>query len=241
MPITITKALYSNRSYVPGGSPSSHFVGRVIQVEKRSERRNLSDTLDYSHFQTVTCTHALVWLGTHGFAPDNYGDRPKVDFNGYGKDARELEPWEQFAWIDCSNLFTWRGCDHYEAHVDAVLGESGDPIMWVNYISWQGYLKANAKAERLRREAAEKAHREALDADNAKRAKKAASDNAKRDIAAKGLETAPKKGDRITVNGVTGKVFWTGTTKYRGKWSARLGIKDSSGTAHWFDVEQCKG
>ena len=89
------------------------YVGRVIRVEKVVEVRNWSDTMDYSDYRSTSCTWALVWLGTHGVPPRVHGARPIRDW--YGNPERDLAPEEQFAWVDCTNIFTDRGMPSHEA------------------------------------------------------------------------------------------------------------------------------
>jgi hypothetical protein len=148
---------------------------------------------------------------------------------------RELDFWEQFAWVDCTNIFTWRGEDRREAVADAEPGV-GDPTMWANLLAWEAWLVAEAAAERRRLE--EVRRREAEEA--AARAAKLAAKNAKleagkAEVEARMLKTPPK-GTRCTVNGFTGNVFWKGVKRYRGRWTGTVGLKDAKGNVSWVDV-----
>jgi hypothetical protein len=131
------------------------YVGRVLEVKTFTESRNMSDTLDYSDWQAVKCTSALVWLGTRG--KGHWAD----------KEDRDLEFFEQFQWIDVSNHFAWRGCDFKEATRDAGMDIIGsDPIMLVNYIAWQSHQKAlaaEADAKRVAQLAADEARKQELE------------------------------------------------------------------------------
>jgi hypothetical protein len=203
---------------------SEEYVGRVIDVRTFWAERNMSDTLDYSDWQRAECTEALVWRG-------KIGKRCPWD-----KEEVELPFWEQFVWIDCSNHFVWRGEPHREAIIDAPGGRGGDPLMWANYIAWVGWSKG--QAEKAKREAAEAAEKAA--AEKAKRIEKEKAKAAKQDalkaVAEASLANVPPKGTVVTVKGFTGKVAWTGATKYRGKWQARVGVKNAKGIMEWFDA-----
>ena len=131
------------------------FRGRVLKVNTFTARRNMSDTLDYTDFCDVKCVEAIVWLGTFGVPPTFQGDRfPRyyVPFNGEG--ARELEYFEQFAIVDCSNHFVWRGSPIMEATVDAEMAdETTDGMMWVNWAAVQAFHSANAEAAKIKQAA----------------------------------------------------------------------------------------
>ncbi|MBM3301367.1 MAG: hypothetical protein FJY85_15615, partial [Deltaproteobacteria bacterium] len=47
------------------------FPNRVVRVQRMTEERNWSDTLDYSDWRSTNVVYALVWLGTHGVPPEN--------------------------------------------------------------------------------------------------------------------------------------------------------------------------
>ena len=224
------------------------FAGRVLKVENVSETRNHSDTLDYTDNRATDCTYALVWLGTHGVPPTVSGRDGRAHVNweslrdpsreqgGFDAKPRELEYWEQFAWVDCTNLFTWRGSDHREPEVDTEMGKGGEPLMWANYLAWQAHQKGLAEKAQRELEAAVARARE----EKAKRSAKLAAKNAKLDLQKAHVEAqmvhTPTKGTTCTVDGFTGQVFWKGTKLYRGKWRGTVGLKDSKGQVAWIDV-----
>lgn len=90
------------------------FAGRVIRIEKVTESRNHSDTMDYTDYRPTECTYALVWLGTRGVPPYvsglPRGRRIAKPFPSPWdlEKVRDLKPEEQFAWIDCTNLHSDR-------------------------------------------------------------------------------------------------------------------------------------
>ena len=67
-------------------------------------------------------------------------------------------------------------------------------------------------------------------------AKKQAKEDALRSEAEKLLARIPAKGTMVTVDGFTGQVFWTGVSKYYGKFNARAGVKNSKGEVQWIDA-----
>mgnify|MGYP003343780045 CR=1 FL=1 len=208
------------------GAVTTQFSGRVIEVRTFQATRNMSDTLDYSDYRVVTCTEALVWLGTHGM-PALYTE------------PRDLEFHEQFRWIDVSNHFAWRNNEVRTAEVDAVMGVNGDPLMWANLIAWRNHLENVAAIRRREEEERKEAARAAAKAKAEKEAVRAAKDEAAKASAEREqLAKMPPKGTSVrTKGGLVGKVFWTGTKKYRGTWNVRLGVKDSRGTVEWCGVD----
>lgn len=247
MPIIKNPNGWSNQH----SKPTSHFVGRVLKIEKTSETRNWSDTMDVSDFRTTECTYALVWLGKR-FVPPGSSFRGRVitqAFDGeklgewYDGQVRDLEAHEQFAWVDCTNIFADR-CGYYlTAREDAVehgLVGDVDTDMWSAYVEWTAWHEAAAKAEAAARAERLEADRVRAAAEAAKRAAreaKLAASNAKGEAAAKALlARVPAKGTPVTVDGVTGRVAWMGVKKYYGKWNARVGVKDVRGNMHWLDA-----
>ncbi len=238
----ITKTNYTVNSYNIS-SVDTLFAGRVIRIKTEVETRNWSDTFDYTDMRSVTATYALVWLGTHGVPPEVRHGRPMTYSTPCSWHVpRDLEFHEQFAWIDCTNMFVDRNGYALQATVDGEYGMFGEPLMWANLIAWESHHKAVAekRAEELRIEREARAAAEAAVA-----AKKAAS-KAKRDAkdaimkaAAEGmLARIPAKGTEVTVDGFTGKVFWTGCSKYRGAWSARAGVKNGKGEVVWVPADK---
>lgn len=244
----IVKKSYSNAS--DPAKTEVYFQHRVLRIEKTKETRNWSDTLDYSDHRPTHCTWALVWLGTRGLPPRDahyaggrlvaYIDAPKWDADK----IRDLEVHEQFAWVDCTNLFSDRNGYSLAPSVDPFDMQllHGGPEMIEGLAVWEAYHKARLEklAEEARIAAAE---RQAII--DAEKAKKAAS-QAKRDTklqAAKSeaevlLARIPAKGTTVTVDGFTGKVFWMGVKSYYGKWNARAGVKDAKGNVQWVPAEK---
>jgi hypothetical protein len=249
MPIT-------KRNYRYGSNPVDRvdaevfFVGQVLKVEKVTETRNWSDTLDYSDHRSTECTYALVWLGTRNVPPSQVrvaGGRTTAFFDALKWDAdkvRDLEVHEQFAWIDCTNLFSDRNGYSLEPHVDTFDMQLlyGGPEMIDGVVAWEAYHKA--RLEQLAEEARiAVATRQALiDAEKAKKAAAQAKRDAKLQAAKSAAEALlariPAKGTTVTVDGFTGKVFWVGISKYYGKWNARAGVKDTKGNVQWIDAEK---
>ena len=239
MPITKTNYTSSYNS----ASVDTLFTGRVIRIQEMSEIRNWSDTLDYTDMRSVTATYALVWLGTHGVPPEVRHGRPMTYSTPCSWDKpRDLEFHEQFAWVDCTNMFVDRNGYSLKATVDGEYGLFGEPLMWANLVAWEAYHKALVakRAEELRIEqetrqaaaAAEKAKRDA------RHAKKVAKDAVMKVEAEKLLARIPAKGTTVTVDGFTGQIFWTGCSKYYGKWSARAGVKNSKGEIAWISADK---
>ena len=240
MPITKTNYKLNNGSL---DSVDVLFADRVVRIEQMVETRNWSDTLDYTDMRQVTATYALVWLGTHGVPPHSWHGRPMTYSTpcSWGK-PRDLEFHEQFAWIDCTNMFVDRNGFSLDATVDGDHGMFGEPLMWANLIAWEAYHKAVAAKRdeelRIEREARAKivAAEEAKKA--ARAAKRAAKDAVLKAEAEKLMARIPAKGTTITVDGFTGKVFWIGCSKYYGKWSARAGVKNAKGEVAWISADK---
>lgn len=137
---------------------TTSYEGRVIDVRTYKATRNLSDTLDYSDYQTVECTDALVY----------FGRRVPADHKGYFwvgskiyNAGDEIPVAERFGTVDCSNHFVWRGSDHRVAEVDADF--AANPEMAEDYRAWKAHheeLAREAAAKRAAYEAQEKARKE---------------------------------------------------------------------------------
>lgn len=246
MAITITPSTVISGSIARDGSNAYDlFAGRVIEVQHVTETRNHSDTLDYTDHRSTACTYALVWLGTHGVPGREYYGRtiatweslrdPKQPPGEFDAKPRELEYWEQFAWVDCTNLFGWRGEGHRAPVADATMGK-GDPLMWANYLAWKAYLQSQLEAARRRMEEEAAVLRAAREAAAAKKAVKDAKLAAEKAAVEERMLKTPTKGTRCTVNGFTGNVFWKGVKMYRGKWTGTVGLKDAKGAVSWVDV-----
>ena len=220
---------------------STHFVGRVVRIQEVTETRNHSDTMDYSDFRSTKCTYALVYLGRHGVAPSNHTGRMTTGTEPYScNPPRELTVGERFAWVDCTGLFVWRGSPALKPEVDSFDMQLlwGGPEMLSDLEAWdahQDVLRNKATEERAAAAAMAEAQRQAT---LAKVAKKEAKEAALKVAAEKLLARIPAKGTTVTVDGFTGKVFWTGVSKYRGTYNARAGVKDSRGEVAWIDASK---
>ena len=241
------------KSYAYGPGPSTsevYFQHRVLRIEKTTETRNWSDTLDYSDHRSTECTYALVWLGKRGVPPRvpfhangrsvAYIDAPKWDADK----IRDLEVHEQFAWVDCTNLFVDRNGYSLVPSVDPFDMQllHGGPEMLDGLAVWEAYHAARiarAEAERMAKlaEAAAQVAAEKAKKD-ARQAKRDAKIQAEKAVAEGQLARIPTKGTTVTVDGFTGKVFWIGVSKYRGKWNARAGVKDPKGNVQWVPADK---
>lgn len=226
-------------TYMPNSSEIKSnevlYRGRVIKVEKTSERRNWSDTMDYTDFRTTDCTWALVYIGRHGIPPMNYGVRRNVSYFG---NERPLEPIERFAWVDCTGLFIDRGCPHRIPEVDTIDMQLvfGGQEMFEDLKTWEQALINEREELNLRAaEAAQKALQEQQKKAK-KEAEKLAKEQSKQTEAQKLLSRIPSKGTQVTIDGFTGEIFWTGVSKHRGSYNARAGVKDSKGNVIWVDA-----
>lgn len=220
------------------------FVGRVLKVEKVQETRNWSDTLDYSDWRTTECTWALVYLGDNAVPPVLGGARvtTQADYQT-GKHSwlkpRDLTAGEKFAWIDCTNLFSDRNSYSLVATEDTfgdVMLHCGAEV-YDKLMAWEAFHKEET-AKRLEEHkarasvrAAEETARQAKVAE--RQAKKLAKEATLKAEAEKMLARIPAKGTTVTVDGFTGKIFWTGVSKYYGKFTARAGVRDNSGSIQW--------
>ena len=230
------------------GSSKQFFIGRVLEVDQVTETRNCSDTLDYSDWRTVNAIYALVWLGTEGVKPHSGVSgrcSTYVEPTSWSK-VETLDIIDQFAWVDCTNIFADRNGSSLFPVVDTFDMQllHGGPLMLDNLATWK-VLVAARRDVLLAVFAAQKAERVALSqeaeaARNAAAAKRAATAAAKleasRAAANEDFKKLPAKGTTATVLGVTGKVFWTGVTKYRGSFAARYGVKNERGEVAWGKV-----
>ena len=227
------------------GGPKRFFEGRVLQIQQTTETRNWSDTLDYSDHRTTSCTWALVWLGTHGVPPQGRMDAATTSIETYSWEAdkaRDLEVHEQYAWVDCTNLFADRNGYRLVPTVDSFDMQllHGGPAMIEGLAVWEEHsrvdrakFEAAKKVQEEEAAAAEAAAKAKTEARQAKRAEKHLAGKAE----AEGqLARIPTKGTQVTVDGFTGKIFWAGVSKYRGTWNARAGVKDSKGNVIWVEA-----
>ncbi len=219
------------------GINTTKFRGRVIKVEQTVENRNWSDTLDYSDWRPTKCTWALIWLGKHGPEPVRYYDRDITLFNIDNlTKTRNLLPREQFAWIDCTSMFGGLLVPTVDSSGDQLL--NCGPAMWDAYITWQLHQK-NEQSIRETKIANDKAQRANIEQDVLNRkVKNELKQAALKAAAEKSLDKIPAKGTTVTIDNFTGKIFWIGVSKYRGKWNARAGIKNTKGDIVWVPVDK---
>ena len=219
------------------------YTGRVIRVEHTTESRNWSDTLDYSDHRSTACTYALVYLGAEGKKPRHHwcGNRFYVNDTPW-TEVETLSIGDRFAWVDCTNLFS----DRNGFSLTPVADTMGDLLLhsgvnvYDELAAWEAFHKARVEAEVAESQRQAAIRQAAEEAEKAKRAARHAKKQAKEDAlkaeAEKLLVRIPAKGSTVTVDGFTGKVFWTGVSKYYGKFNARAGVKDSSGNVQWIDA-----
>lgn len=233
MPITKTPHLSGHLS---DKLPSTHFEGRVLKVVTVVETRNWSDTLDWSDYRSTLCTYALVWLGTHAVAAFAVHSRPCVNVEPAPWDVpRELGFHEQFAWVDCTNIFA----DLYGYTLSVTADAEVPPLAQANLIAWEAFMAAEAAAARkaLEEAAAKAAAKEAAAAAKAaaRALKKGAALEATKVAADADLaRLLPLKGKAVTLkSGVKGTLFWLGVKAYRNAYSCRIGVRDTAANVTW--------
>ena len=237
---------------------SEVFVGRVLRVERTTETRNCSDTMDYTDYRTINCTYALVWLGTHGIPPEYANTaRPMAHWGSlrlahealpdYLTDrVRDFEYFEQFAWVDCTNLHGDRMSHRLvNPQTDAAPFISGEPLMWVNFIAWEAYMDASNHDRAAKVAAAAEARRideeKRVAAEAARAAKREATLAATRAVAdAEYAAALPFKGKMVSVDGFAGTVFWMGVKAYRGTFHANAGVRNAKGEVQWVRCNQLR-
>jgi len=237
MPITKTPLLSANPFSDDQAAPvTTHFEGRVLKVSTTVETRNWSPTLDYSDYRSTLCTYALVWLGTHAAPAFNVHSRPCVNVERAPWDVpRELGFHEQFAWVDCTNLYS----DLYGYTLNPVVDAEVPALAQANLIAWEQFQAAGAEATRKANEqAAAKAA-----AEKAAAAAKATARQAKKEAALEATKAAaeaelarllPLKGKAVTLkSGVKGTLFWLGVKAYRNAYSCRIGVRDTAANVTW--------
>lgn len=141
-----------------------NFEGRVVSVDNVTERRNWSDTLDYSDWRMTDCTIATVYLGRYG-AKDAY-DRydaatmPRERYEALVADKRrsplvELPAHERFLKVDVTNMWSWRTGKVDAATVDA--DEATYPELNHDYAEYMAHIANERKAAEARERAREAA------------------------------------------------------------------------------------
>lgn len=126
--IETTKMVYDNGRFVPGPTTAS-YVGRVVAVEQFYASRNHSDTLDYTDFRTVLCTSALVYEGREAAAGSWDSWRCCTR-----KEPEPLDVQDRFRYVDCTNIFAWRGSNLVHCTADADM--DSDPEMAEDFAAW---------------------------------------------------------------------------------------------------------
>lgn len=111
--------------------------------------------------------------------------------------------------------------------------------MWANLLAWRSHQEGLQREFVAQREAEIAEQRakfnERLEAERLQKERLAAGKLAAEQLLA---EHAPEKDAEVTVDGVTGKVFWKGVKYYRNSWRSTVGVKDKYGTAHWIDIKK---
>lgn len=152
-------------TYGPPPSTSvSHFEGRVVSVDRVQERRNWSDTLDYSDWRLTDCTVATVYLGSRGAADayDRYdaATMPPERYEAMVADKRwspivDLPAHERFMKVDATNIFAWRTGAVVTATVDA--DDDANPTLNADYAEYMAHIANERKRDEERRRAREEA------------------------------------------------------------------------------------
>ena len=153
MPIKVTPMKYDAGScFTDTDNARLEHEGRVVRVQTSMKSRNHSDTMDYTDFRMTEVTEALVyrgrtWKGVHGF----------------DKEETECPVEHRFHWIDCTNLFTWRGSDHRLPTADPQWQLLLVPGLIEDYAAWEEIQNQQqaAAAKREQEAKALQAHLEA--------------------------------------------------------------------------------
>lgn len=205
-----------------GEAPVTEFVGAVVEVNTFRATRNLSDTLDYSDWQTVPCRSALAWCpeccaGVH----TNDCARCEAIYH-LGGTSHHFG----FRIIDISNHFSWRNGRRLDATVDADLASgTGVPGLWVAWDQYQQLLEAERAQAAARNLDLQELRRVAEEQERAKAARREQRLSASKDAAHELASRCPV-GSVVTHNGKRMYVWWSGATKYRGKFVARVGLSE---------------
>lgn len=217
------------------------FKNAVLKLHTQSESRNCSDTLDYSDFQTVTARYALVWLPALDASMKYYLRNDGPSLNGVkqivavlvnadysfgdanGASASKLPAEQQFAWIDCSNHMAWRYGVTRAPEMDAFAAVTHFTAQML-----EAYFVYDENQKKLAIDA-EKAVMAAKSREDERLKKAAAEEQAeqalKHSLEIKLASGGFKKGVSVKTSKGSGKIAWTGITKYRGKWDARIGVR----------------
>jgi hypothetical protein len=170
------------------------YEGRVLKVRTYVATRNHSDTLDYTDFRSTEVTEALVYFGR--VAPEVPCGYVRLE-GKYVNSGEEIPLPARFGWIDCTNLFCWRGSPFREATVDAFSLIPNQELV-DDYSAWL------ADAEEKQRVAEEKAKAYA-----AAQAVKKAEEEKNRPV--KGKKMIVAKGRKVPVGFVGTVAFVSGS------------------------------
>lgn len=228
-----------------------YFNNRVMDYKETSELRNISDTRDVTEMATIDCQYALVYLGIHNKPPRLYDTdvTPHMERNEiqylYSEDklhtihVRELHPIEMFCWIDLTNPCPYR------TDGNLYFGEKSvevDPEAAAMYPLWLAFVeerRLELKREYEEKQAAKKAAEDAkAEKDRIKQAKKEMKLEATKAEAEKAFNALPSNGTLVKVGDFAGKLFWKAVKAYKGKYSARIGVKDDKGNVKWANAEE---
>lgn len=141
-----------------------NFEGRVVSVDRVTERRNWSDTLDYNDWRMTDCTIATVYLGRYGAknAYDRYdaATMPPERYEALVADKRrsplvELPVHERFLQVDVTNMWSWRTGKVDAAYVDA--DDATYPEINRDYTEYLAHLANERKRDEERQRAREAA------------------------------------------------------------------------------------
>ena len=206
----------------------------VVQIEQVTETRNVSGTLDYTDFRSVNAVWALIFVGDVGPKP---WDGPRPTFRDYQVKHEQLDFHEMFQWVDCTNVW-W----HHDRLMKPIIDDAEVERLAGLLDEWKAAWASIRETERLEQEAQrlriEAERRLAWERKEAAQARKLARD-ATAQAAALGGATLPAKGAEVIAAGRRGQVFWSGVTKHRGKWGARVGVRFARGEqGQFFDLAQ---
>ena len=133
----ITKTIY-NSSSTSVSSVETSFVGRVLRIETVQSLRNWSKSWEHTDYRQTNCKYALVWLGSRGIPGFEFEGRMTLSERG---EARDLEPHEQFVWVDCTHMLVRGEQGMMVPEVDAFYMQllHGGPLMLENFSLWEAH------------------------------------------------------------------------------------------------------
>lgn len=143
------------------GNVTREHEGRVLKIRTYVDTRNHSDTLDYSDFRSTNVTEALVYIGRTIEAEREGETRAYLPGVGYCDVGAEIPVERRFAWVDCTNLFVWRGSPERTPRLDELALLDGQLIQ--DFEVWTAHneaVTAKRDAEAAKRSAEAKARKE---------------------------------------------------------------------------------